>query len=114
MRSSCVGSATTLPVPVTHTNYQRARSGRLYSNFGRAPDAESRSGRQADEVELPQPAGNPVPTGDVLVHQTFISGSDFPQVAESRCGCAGSNKPISVEGNSVRKKELSEPLTLFE
>jgi hypothetical protein len=54
-----------------------------------------------------------VPTGDVLAHQTFIFGSDFPQVAEDRCGCAGS-KPISVERDSVRKEQLLEPLSLIE
>src|SRR4030095_1937997 len=49
-----------------------------------------------------------------LVHQTFISGSDFPQVAEGRCGYAGSNKAISVERDSIRKEQLLEPLTLVE
>ena len=49
-----------------------------------------------------------------LVHQTFIFGSDFPQVAEGRCGYAGSNKAISVERDSVRKEQLLEPLPLVE
>jgi hypothetical protein len=35
-------------------------------------------------------------------------------VAESRCGCAGSNKAISVERDSIRKEQLLEPLTLVE
>jgi hypothetical protein len=48
------------------------------------------------------------------VHQTFISGSDFPQVAEGRCGYAGFNKAISVERDSIRKEQLLEPLTLVE
>ncbi len=39
---------------------------------------------------------------------------DFPQVAEGRCGYAGSNKAISVERDSVRKEQLLEPLTLVE
>jgi hypothetical protein len=55
-----------------------------------------------------------VPTGDVLVHQTFIFGSDFPHVAEGWCSCTGSNKPISVERDFVRKEQLLEPLPLFE
>ena len=44
-----------------------------------------------------------------LVHQIFITGLDFPQVAEGRCGYAGSSKPISVERDSVRKEQLLEP-----
>jgi hypothetical protein len=55
-----------------------------------------------------------VPTAVVLVHHTFIPGSGFPQVTESRCGCAGSKKPISVERDSVRKEQLLEPLPLIE
>ena len=46
-------------------------------------------------------------------HQTFISGSDFPQVAEGRCGYAGSNKAISVERDPVGKEQLLEPLALI-
>ena len=46
--------------------------------------------------------------------KTFISGSDFPQVAEGRCGYAGSNKAVSVERDSIRKEQLLEPLTLVE
>ena len=49
-----------------------------------------------------------------LVHQTSISGLDFPQVAERRRSYAGSNKAISVERDSVRKEQLLEPLPLFE
>jgi hypothetical protein len=45
---------------------------------------------------------------------TFIPGLDSPQVAEGRCGCAGSNKPMSVEGNTLRKEELLEPRPLVE
>ena len=45
---------------------------------------------------------------------TFIPGSDFPQVVEGRCGCAGSNKANSVERDSVWKEQLLEPLPLFE
>ena len=44
----------------------------------------------------------------------FIFGSDFPQVAEGRCSCAGSNKAISVERDSLRKEQLLEPLALIE
>jgi hypothetical protein len=53
-------------------------------------------------------------TGDSLVHQTFMPGLDSPQVAESRRRYAGSNKPISVERNSIGKEELLEPLPLLE
>ena len=56
-------------------------------------------------------------TGSIPVRSTkpsFISGSDFPQVAEGRCGYAGSNKAISVERDSIRKEQLLEPLTLVE
>ena len=49
-----------------------------------------------------------------LVHQTFIPGLDSPQVAEGRCGYAGSNKAISVERDSVGEEELLEPLPLVE
>jgi hypothetical protein len=63
---------------------------------------------------LAHPAGQWVPSGTNLGHQTFISGSDFPQVAEGRCGYAGSNKAISVERDSIRKEQLLEPLTLVE
>jgi hypothetical protein len=42
----------------------------------------------------------------IRAHQTFIFGSDFPHVAEGRCGYAGSNKPFSVERDPVRKEEL--------
>ncbi len=49
-----------------------------------------------------------------LGHQTFIFGFDSPQVAEGRRGCAGSNKAISVECNSVWKEQLLEPLSLIE
>ena len=49
-----------------------------------------------------------------LGHQTVIFGSDFPQVAESRSGWAGSNKPMSVERDSVRKEQLLDPLALVE
>src|SRR5829696_2193622 len=48
------------------------------------------------------------------VHHPFISGLDFPQVAEGLCGYAGSNKAFSVERNSVGKEQLLEPLSLFE
>jgi hypothetical protein len=65
-------------------------------------------------IDLMKPAEEWVPTRAVLVHQTFISGSDFPQVAEGRCGYAGSNKAISVERDSIRKEQLLEPLTLVE
>jgi hypothetical protein len=60
------------------------------------------------------PAGQWVPSGENLGHQTFISGLDFPQVTEGWGGCAGSNKPISVERDSVGKEQLLEPLPLFE
>src|SRR5262245_21095188 len=51
-----------------------------------------------------------LPSGPPLL----VFGSDFQQVAESRCGCAGSNKPISVERDSVRKEQLLEPLALLQ
>jgi hypothetical protein len=39
---------------------------------------------------------------------------DRPQVAEGRCGYAGSNKAFSVERDSVWKEQLLEPLALLE
>jgi hypothetical protein len=45
---------------------------------------------------------------------TFISSLDFPQVAESRCGCAGSNKPISRRTRFRQEEQLLEPLSLVE
>ena len=55
-------------------------------------------------------------TGSIPVWSTkpFIFASDFPQVAEGRCACAGSNKAISVERDSARKEQLLEPLSLIE
>jgi hypothetical protein len=47
-------------------------------------------------------------------YQTFIFDLNSSQVAEGRCGYAGSNKRFPVERDSVRKKELLEPLSLFE
>ena len=55
-----------------------------------------------------------VRTAENLGHRTFISSSDFPQLVESRCGYAGSNKSISVKSNSVGKEQLLEPLALVE
>jgi hypothetical protein len=46
------------------------------------------------------------------VHHPFISTLDRPQVAEGRCGYAGSNKTVSVD--SVGKEQLLEPLALFD
>ena len=44
-------------------------------------------------------------------HQTFIFSLNRPQVAEGRCGYAGSNRAFSVERDSVGKEQLLEPLT---
>src|SRR6478735_9390665 len=63
---------------------------------------------------LPHPLHDAVPTSTVLAHHPFIPTLNRPQVAEGRCGYAGSNKAFSVERYSVRKKELLKPLTLFE
>jgi hypothetical protein len=52
--------------------------------------------------------------GAGLAHHPSISILDWPQVAEGRCGYAGSNKAFSVERDSVRKEQLLEPLPLFE
>jgi hypothetical protein len=61
-----------------------------------------------------EPVRNLVPTAAVLVHQIFNSAFGWPQIAESRRGDAGSNKPISVERDSVEKEQLLESLPLFE
>ena len=55
-------------------------------------------------------------TGSIPVWSTILSFPilDRPQVAEGRCGYAGSNKAFSVERDSVRKEQLLEPLALFE
>jgi len=47
-------------------------------------------------------------------HHPFLFILDRPQVAEGRCGYAGSNKAVSVERNSVWKEQLVEPLALLE
>jgi hypothetical protein len=49
-----------------------------------------------------------------LVHHSFIPIVDRPQVAEGRCGYAGSDKGFSVERDSVGEKQLLEPLSLLE
>ena len=76
------------------------------------PDKPS-LGSGPEKLDLSQPRHQWVPTGAVLVHQTFIFGLDLPQVAEDRRGYAGSNKLISVERDSVGKEQLLEPLPLF-
>ncbi len=55
-------------------------------------------------------------TGSIPVRSTNLSfpSVNRPQVAEGRCGYAGSNKAFSVERDSVRKEQLLEPLPLFE
>jgi hypothetical protein len=58
--------------------------------------------------------GSPYRHDPGLVHQTFIRSLNRPQVAEGRCGYAGSNKAFSVERNSLWKKQLLEPLALLE
>ncbi|RPI49881.1 MAG: hypothetical protein EHM55_22725 [Acidobacteria bacterium] len=63
-------------------------------------------------LEASEPFANLVPTSTRLVHQTFIPGLDCPQVAEGRRSYAGSNKPSSVERDSVGKEQLLEPLAL--
>jgi hypothetical protein len=73
-----------------------------------------RLGGTSKRLDVAQPIDQRVPTAAVLVHQTFIFTSVFPQVAEGRCSCAGSNKTISVDGDSVRKEQLLEPLALVE
>ena len=65
-------------------------------------------------VNLLQPPRQWVPTGAILVHQTFIPSLNRPQVAEGRCGYGGSNKAVSVERDSLGKEQLLEPLALFE
>ena len=67
-----------------------------------------------NSLRLTEPILYPVPSGENLGHQHFIFGPDSPQVAEGRCGYAGSNKAFSVERDSVWKEELLEPLPLFE
>ncbi len=55
-------------------------------------------------------------TGSTPVWSTILSfpRSIVPQVAEGRCGYAGSNKAFSVERDSDGKEQLLEPLALFE
>jgi hypothetical protein len=65
-------------------------------------------------VDLPQPRQKLVPTGAVLVHQTFIFGLDSPQAGKAVAVCGGSIKPISVERDSVGTEQLLEPLPLVE
>jgi hypothetical protein len=67
-----------------------------------------------ETLDLAHPAGQWVPSGENLGHQTFIPTFNRPQVAEGRCGYAGSNKAFSVERNSVGKEQLLEPLALLE
>jgi hypothetical protein len=58
----------------------------------------SRDGAQA--LERFQPFGDPVPTDEHFAHQTFISTFARRHVAEKECGCGGSIKSISVEGDT--------------
>ena len=55
-------------------------------------------------------------TGSTPVRSTifFRSVHNRRQVAEGRCIYARSNKPISVECDSVRKEQLLEPLSLVD
>ena len=55
-------------------------------------------------------------TGSIPVRSTKPSFPVwiFPQVAESGCGCGGSNKAVSAERNSLWKEQLLEPLALLE
>jgi hypothetical protein len=85
MRNSYIGSVTTPPVLAKPTNHQRARSGELYSNSERALESDA---------NLPQPTRDRVRTRAGLVHHSFVSILDRPQVAESGRGYAGSNKPL--------------------
>ena len=59
-----------------------------------------------------QPARQSVPTGAGLVHHTFSPDRNRLQVVERRSGCGGSPKALPVERNSLRKKQLLEPLSL--
>jgi hypothetical protein len=81
---------------------------------GRVSCQIARLRRDPIRLDLANPPHQWVPTGENLGHQTFISGSDLPQVAEGRRGYAGSNKPISVERDSVWEEQLLEPLPLLE
>ncbi len=53
-------------------------------------------------------------TGSIPVRSTTLSfrRPNLPQVAESRRGCRGSNKPLAVERHSLREEQLLEPLAL--
>ena len=57
-------------------------------------DSSADLGDSSQAIELTQPAGHSVPTRAVLGHHPFIFIPDRPQVAEGRCGYAGSNKPF--------------------
>jgi len=94
--------------------FRRARHRIRGGKGGDREASVTSAGHAAQGRHLVQPADELVPSGARLVHHTFISGLDFPQIAESRCSCAGSNKPISVERDSVRKEQLLEPLALLE
>ena len=64
------------------------------------------SGCFLQPVEAREPCLDSVPTGAVLVHQTFIPSLNRPQVAERRCGYGGANKADSVERDSPRKEQF--------
>ena len=49
----------------------------LYLNIGRAANTGLGSDSRADEVELPQPHGHPVPTGAVLVHNPSLATTEL-------------------------------------
>jgi hypothetical protein len=65
-------------------------------------------------VESTHPQGNLVPSGAPQVHQFLFFVRNRVQVVEDRQGCAGSNKPLPVEANSLRKEHLLQPLLLSE
>ena len=75
-------------------------------------DSDLRRRRKA--LRVPEPICHPVPSGENLGHQTFISTFNRPQIAEGRCGYTGSDKSISIERDSVGKEQLLEPLALVE
>jgi len=85
-RSSCVGSARELLALAKRTKYQRVRFGMLYWSIGRAADSGLGADSRADEVELPQPTGDPAPTGTVQVHQPSLmnAGEGCPRATVGR------------------------------
>src|SRR5436309_11148628 len=109
-RNSCVGAAKELPALARRTKRRRDRFGMLYSNIGRAADtgAFGQAGARMRSSCRSQPAIW-FQLAPVWSTKPSFPASNRPQVGENWCAYDGSNKAVSAERNSLRKKRLLEP-----